>query len=323
MVSIKDVARLAGVSTATVSRVIHGSNTVKAESQKAVLNAMKELNYRPNLAARMLAGGKSHFIGLIIPEFHGPIFSKTLSITEAILRTYNYHVLATVGHGSYEQEIIAIENLLARNIDGLILFTDLLADQEVIELSETIPLVALNRHIQNIASNCVWQEAGAAIEVLVQYLSSNYKKAHVISGPLHKFDGKDRLEAFISAAKSHNIELAKIAEGDFSFASSYQIMSDWIKQNNIPPLVMTGNDEMALGAIHACHDLGINHPDDILITGYDDIHHLEPMIMPVTTTLRAPIHEMAEAAANLIMNLTYQHDIPVIHKHIPKLIIRR
>lgn len=324
MASIKDVAQLAGVSTATVSRVTHGLNTVKPQTQKAVLAAMKKLDYRPNLAARMLAGGKSNFIGLVIPEFHGPIFSKTLSITEAILRRHNYHVLATVGHGSYEQEIIAIENLRARNIDGLILFTDLLSNQDVIDLSQKIPLVVLNRYIQTIRSHCIWQETQLAIDALVKHLAGNhYTKANVIAGPSHKFDGKERLEAVISSAQTYGIELMKIAEGDFSFAISYRIMCDWIQQGDIPSLVITANDEMALGAIEACRKHGIDCPKDILITGYDDIHHLEPMIMPITTTLRAPIHEMAEAAAHLIMNLTYNHDIAVAHQHIPQLITSR
>ncbi len=324
MTSIKDVARLAGVSTATVSRVIHGSNIVKLETKQAVLGAMKELNYQPNLAARMLAGGKSNFIGLIIPEFRDPTFSQTLTVTEAILRKHHYHILATVGHGNYDQEIIAIENLRARNIDGLILFTDLLSDQEMIELSQKIPLVALNRHIPSILPHCIWQESRIAIKALIKYLAKNhYRKANIITGPLHKFDGKERLEAVILNAQTYGIELNKIVEGDFSFAVSYQIMSNWIKQSDLPPLIMAANDEMALGAIRACQDYGIRYPEDILITGYDDTHHLEPMIMPVATTLRVPIREMAESAAHLIMNLAYNHNMPVLHQHIPKLITPR
>ncbi len=319
MVSIKDVAKHAGVSNATVSRVIHGSTAVSDKKKKAVFDAMEKLNYQPNLAARMLAGGKSGFIGLVMPEFHGPIFSRVIAIIEDLLLQYNSQIIVTVGHSVHELEHKAINALLSRQVDGLITFTECLSDDEIVDLSQQIPLVALNRHVKAIEKQCIWQEIFEVTNELVQHLvSMGHRHAHIITGAQHVFDGKQRLIALEQAAQEYGMSFDKIACGDFSYQTAYKIMEGWIQEQDIPKLVFAANDQMAIGAINACRAYNISYPDDVDIIGYDGVHFLEP-ILPRISTVRVPILEMAQNAVYIALNLAYNKSIPVVNSFHPYL----
>ncbi|MGH8168731.1 MAG: LacI family DNA-binding transcriptional regulator, partial [Woeseiaceae bacterium] len=145
MATIYEVSRLAGVSLATVSRVMNNSARVTDKTRQKVLSAMEELGYRPNSIAQSLASNRSNSVGIMVPELHGPFFSTMLSGIEAELRGAKKHVIITVGHSDEEKEIDGIEFLMSRNCDALILHVDAVSDAWLVELHrKATPIVLIN-----------------------------------------------------------------------------------------------------------------------------------------------------------------------------------
>ncbi len=323
MTSLKDVAQKAGVSTATVSRVVNGENNVKPLTKEKVLKVMKKLNYRPNAAARRLAGGKSHVIGLMISEYIGPIFSRFLDETETNLRFFDRHMVVTSGQANLKMERESINFLKNSDIDGLILYTEVLSNEELIKISKQIPTAVLNRHIADISQNCVWQDNMAGMEqILIHLHAQGFKEIGLIVGPQNKPDGYLRKKAILQNAPLLNMNICAIAESDFTIPSGYKAMQHILAQNKKLDAVICANDETALGALKTMNEHGLSCPQDIALTGYDNIPSLEAA-SPRITTVELPVVSMSREVTRLIMNLTYSHNHKIQNHFTPKLIIRR
>ncbi len=322
MASLKDVAQKAGVSTATVSRVINDGASVKPHTKEKVLQAMAELSYRPNAAARRLAGGKSHVIGLMISEYRGPVFSHFLDEIENNLRIFNRHIVVTSGRADLKKERESINFLKSSDVDGLILYSEVMDDDELIEISAQIPTAILNRNIPSLAQNCVWQDNEAGMEQILLHLKGqNFKNIGLITGPLEKPDGYLRKKAILDKACILNMPITTIAESDFTIPSGYKAMQHILEQNHPLDAVICANDESALGALKALNEAGLSCPQDIALTGYDNIPSLEAGSIHMTT-IELPIKAMSHEIAKLIMNLAYGHDHPIQNRFMPQLITR-
>ncbi len=323
MASLKDVAQKAGVSTATVSRVVNEDCKVKELTKEKVLKAMKELNYRPNAAARRLAGGKSHVIGFMISEYIGPIFSRFLNDVESNLRLFGRHMVVTSGRANLKMERESINFLKNSDVDGLILYTEVLANDELEEISGQIPTAILNRHIPAIPRNCVWQDNSTGMKQILTHLEAqNFKNIGLIAGPQHKPDGYLRKKAVLQIARQLNMNIQIIAESDFTIPSGYKAMQYILAQKKKPDVVICANDETALGALKAMNEHGLSCPQDIALTGYDNIPSLEAA-SPHMTTVELPVSLMSREITKLIMNLTYGHDYEIQNRFAPKLMTCR
>lgn len=322
MSKLKDVAKMAGVSTATVSRVINTSSNVKEETKKKVLEAMAALNYHPNMAARMLVSGKSQVIGFTASDYLGSVFPIFLDEIEQNLQQNNKYMIVNTGHGIAAKEKTSLEFLINSGVDGIIAYSEALDETTLIEISQRIPLAILNRTIDDLKDNCVTQDNRFGIYQIIEHLyHQGFTEASFIFGPQHKPDGRERKESALTYCQEFGIQPLYQMDGDFTFDTGYRQMKEMLGYAKRPKLVICGNDDTAMGALKAMNEAGLKCPQDIALTGYDDAPNLAIVSTPITT-VRLPIRRMSREAVKLIMNLTYKQKFNVTHIFEPELIIR-
>ncbi|RPH95315.1 MAG: LacI family transcriptional regulator, partial [Lysobacterales bacterium] len=219
MATIYEVSELAGVSLATVSRVINDSGKVSEKTRQKVLAAMKKLGYRPNTIAQSLASNRSNSVGVLVPELHGPFFGTMLSSIEDQLRKHSKHVIITAGHSNAEREREAIAFLLSRQCDALILHVYAVSDEYVAELAESgVRIALIGRDIPSLAHSCITID-----NELGEYLATRYiiglghTELAYIAGPLWKSDGQARMAGFRRALAESGLayQEERVAEGTY------------------------------------------------------------------------------------------------------------
>lgn len=325
MATIYEVAKRAGVSLSTVSRVINSNTTVNAAMREKVERAMQELNYRPNSVARSLASNRSDSIGLLVSELDTPFFGEMMHAVEATLRAANKHVIITVGHNNLAQEVDGIEFLINRNCDALILHVEALSDSMIRDINETrLPVAMVNRVVKGMESACVSldNEQGGYLATR-HLLDLGHSDIACIAGPNDKHDARERLAGHIRALKEARIvpDPGLIYEGDYTEVGGMEGFAHFHKKGIHFTALACANDWMASGAMSAARDAGIALPDALSIIGFDDVifaHH----IFPKLTTVRNPIYNMGEMAARHILKQVYKIDGEVQNLFAPQLIVR-
>lgn len=308
MATIKEVSELAGVSLATVSRVVNNSGQVKVATREKVEEAMKTLGYRPNFIARSLASSKSNTVGYVVPELHGSFFGDMLSGTEKRLKKANKHLFIAAGHSNETDEINALESLLDRRCDALILHLEAVSNEYLVELAkEGLDFVVVNRYIESIAERCVSinNKLGGhqATQTLIQH---GHKEIGYISGNLWKNDAADRFAGHRQALEEANIGFNRLLvfEGDFQAESGYNGMINFLKGAILPSAIACGNDEMAYGAMQAIREHGFDIPNHISIIGFDDIE-FSRFTFPRLSTINYPMDKIGDAAAGWVLHNIY------------------
>lgn len=326
MATIKQVSELAGVSLATVSRVINKTDQVKPHTKAKVEEAMKQLGYRPNFIAQSLASSKSNSVGYVVPELDGSFFGAILSGTESILKKADKHMFIAAGHSNEEDEIQAIESLRSRRCDALILHLEAVSDEYLINLAkEDIPFIVLNRFISDIHSRCISLDnikgGQLATRALIQ---AGHKSIAYISGSMWKSDAVDRFNGHKLALEEAGIpfDSNKMYEGNFETSSGYEGMLSLLKANSDITAVACGNDQIAYGAIDAIRGQGLSVPEDISVVGFDNIE-FSRFMFPKLSTVCYPMREMGEMAANCVLHEVYTRTpFQPTHIFIPELISR-
>lgn len=326
MSTIKQVSELAGVSLATVSRVINNTDQVKAATRAKVEDAMKKLGYRPNFIAQSLASSKSNTVGYVIPELHGSFFGDMISGTEQLLKKAHKHMFIAAGHSNEEDEIKAIESLLGRRCDALILHLEAVSNDYLINLAkDKVEFVVVNRYIEEIGDRCVSLDnvrgGYIATQSLIRY---GHRDIAYISGSLWKSDAADRLsghkQALVDAGIPYN--RLRMFEGNFQASSGYEGMLSFLGSGNPPTAVACANDEMAYGAADAIRESGLQIPDDISLVGFDNIE-FSRFLHPKLSTVHYPMRDIGETAANWILSRIYGHGpFDATHIFMPELISR-
>lgn len=326
MATIKDVARLAGVSVATVSRVINDSPKASDASRQAVTCAMEELNYHPNANARALAQQTTETIGLIVGDVSDPFFGAMVKAVEQVAyRTGNFLLIGN-GYHNEQKERQAIEQLIRHRCAALVVHAKKIPDSELISLMKQMPgMVLINRTLPGFEQRCIALDdrygAWLATRHLIQqghkkigYLCSN----HTIS------DAEDRLQGYYDALKEHGIpvnnHLVTFAEPDES--GGEQAMTELLGRGKNFTAVASYNDSMAAGAMGVLNDNGIDVPKEISLIGFDDVL-ISRYVRPRLTTVRYPIITMATQAAELAMALAENRPLPeTTHIFSPTLVRR-
>lgn len=308
MATIKDVSELAGVSLATVSRVVNNSGQVKAATREKVEAAMKSLGYRPNFIARSLASNKSNTVGYVVPELHGSFFGDMLSGTEKRLKKANKHLFIAAGHSNEADEISAIESLLDRRCDALILHLEAVSNEYLIDLAnDGVKFAVVNRYIEPIADRCVSLNntlgGYQATQTLIQH---GHKDIGYISGNLWKNDAAARFAGHRRALEEANIGFNRLLvfEGDFQAESGYNGMINFLEGPIIPSSVACGNDEMAYGAMQAIREHGFDIPKHVSIIGFDNIK-FSRFSFPRLSTINYPMDKIGDAAAGWVLHNVY------------------
>lgn len=326
MATIKDVARLAGVSVATVSRVINASPKASEASRAAVQSAMEQLNYHPNANARALAQQTTETVGLVVGDVSDPFFGAMVKAVEQVAYHTGNFLLIGNGYHNEQKERQAIEQLIRHRCAALVVHAKMLPDSELIPLLKQIPgMVLINRILPGYETRCVALDdrygAWLATRHLIQqghtrigYLCSN----HDIS------DAEDRLQGYYAALEESGLpcidRLVTFAEPDES--GGEQAMTELLGRGRHFSAVACYNDSMAAGAMGVLNDNGIDVPREISLIGFDDVL-ISRYVRPRLTTVRYPIVTMATQAAELALALAEQRPAPEITHLFSPTLVRR
>lgn len=300
-VSMKDIAKIAGVSPSTVSRVINKPSEVSEGLRKKVLKIIKELNYTPNSVAQGLRKGSMKVIGVVIPDITNPFFPAIVRGIEDFLRKKGYSLVLCNSDQDMEEEKKLLKFLYSKNVDGVI-FTGSGEYNSEIEIftSRNIPLVFLDRIYKKESSSYVIVDNVDGMFKLMTYLvKCGYKSFALLNGYKETFSAKARYEGFLKAVKKYNIKNYEVVFGRFTYESGYEMVE---KLSKIPEVLVCGNDLIAYGVINKIEKLGLSIPDDVGVTGFDDIafsKHYKPSL----TTVRQPMYQIGKKAAELLFKM--------------------
>ena len=325
--TIYEVSKLAGVSLATVSRVMNNSEKVSPATRKKVEEAMQQLGYRPNSAAQSLASSRSNTVGVIVPVFYGPFYGDILAGIEAELRASKKHVIITSGDSGSASEKKGVEFLLSRNCDALILWLDSVSDEYLVELSnaDATPFVVLARHIPQIEDRCVYldDELGGYLATK-SVLVLGHRNIAYISGPLWKADADARFKGHQRALEEFNVEYDPrlLYEGNFRETGGNRGMKHLLQSGAPFSAVICGNDEMAAGAFGVARERGMQIPDELSIMGFDNVF-FSRYFRPMLSTVNNPMGEMGQMAARWVLKEVYgQKELEIQHCYEPEVVNR-
>lgn len=312
MITIKDIAKAANVSPATVSRVLNNGPKVGAKKRAHVQKIIDDLGYRPNLTARALVKQSSGSIGVVIPEIFDPFMAKFAHEIESYASQHDVQTFISSGHNDVEKEAMAINKLLDNNVRSIILHSKVMSVEDIIHFSKIVPnLVLINRNIESIKEKCFWVDNYAASFAITEHLiNAGHTKFVYLNSNYDIEDPKERFEGFKAALKAHNIHLDfNIVEyADPFHEGGSDAIQRIIKKGVTFTAIVAYNDQMALGAINYLHEIGINTPKAVSVVGFDDVIYASNSI-PKLSTMHYPITEMAIAATTTAISEFIDSDI--------------
>lgn len=302
MTTIKDVADAAGVSLATVSRVVNNGPKVGDATRERVKKIMVEMGYRPNANARALVSQKSASVGVVLAELIDPFFAAMAHGIEIVTRQKNLRILTVSGFIEESTELQAIESLLEYRCEAMVVHSKALSDEVLINFANQIPgFVLINRYIPEIENRCVWLDNAAGGQIMARYmLSQGHKKFAMVSSEYHIDDPQSRLHGIREELEKAGIQLP---ESNIELCTPDQEGGEVAMQNLLAKgadftALLAYNDAMASGAMTMLKDHNIEVPNAVSVIGYDDVL-LAKYCSPKLTTLRYPIDVMAKTAAEL------------------------
>ena len=306
MATIKDVAKAAGVSVATVSRVINKSPKASQASIDSVTKAMDELGYRPNAAARALVIQSTNTMGVLVGDVSDPFFGTLVKAVDTIAHKNGKHLLVGNGYHTQDDERRAIELLINNRCDALVIHSKALSDQELIEFSKAAKgMVLINRHIPELAERCVSLDNHKGAYLATEFLiRQGHRKIACITSSHDIEDVNERTNGYRDALSAHNISLPEsyIESGEPNSEGGETAMTHLLTKAVDITAVVAYNDYMAAGALSVLEENGIDAPNQVSIVGFDD-GFIARYVKPRLTTVRYPIQMMAEKAANLALEL--------------------
>jgi LacI family transcriptional regulator len=324
-VTIRDVAREANVSVATVSRALNGHSNVAEPVRRQVLEVANRLRYSPHAAARSLSSRSTQTIGVVLPDLHGEFFSELIRGIDSIARTSSRHLLLSSYHGDPDEQASALRAMRGR-VDGLLVMSPY-AEQPGF-LAENLPLlpVVLISTRQDEPAWPVFEiDNHAGAEAMTGHLLSlGHRHIAFIGGPAHNHDARERLRGFRDAIAAHAGARGSEFAGDFDEASGHRAGRAILESGDRPDAVFAANDMMALGCLYAFAQAGVEVPRDIALAGFDDIP-LARFVHPSLTTMRVSI---AELGGNALKRLLAQIEAsePAAAEHhvlVPELVVRQ
>lgn len=302
-VTIKDVARAAQVSVATVSRTLNGHGNVAEEVRRRVLAVAQDLRYTPHAAARSLSSRRTHTLGVVLPDLHGEFFSELVRGVDQVAREHRLHLLVSSYHGRPEEQAAALRAMRGR-VDGLLVMSPYVAAQAPIvdELDAAMPIVLINTQsaVPGLLSLSVDNYGGA--QAMVEHLvDCGHRRIAFIAGPEDNFDAHERLRGYREALARLLPDASEwVLPGQFDEASGHRAGQALLAAPQRPDAVFAANDMMALGCLFSFVQAGLKVPDDIAVAGFDDIP-LARYVHPTLTTMRVNIAELGARAARLLL----------------------
>jgi LacI family transcriptional regulator len=323
------VSKHAGVSVATVSRVLNSSDAVKPETRTRVLNSMKALGFQPSGAARALRVGKSFGVGVIVGDLGSPYFGQLIKSIEAEVRKVGMHVLVSNGDFAPETEAIAYDFQRQRRSEALIVHVDGTTNQDLIKWSlGGVPLIVMGRNVLELQGSCVYLDNHRGGFLATQHLiDCGHRQIAHVSGPLKipfNYDSRARFQGYLQALEQSSLVFSQALclESDFTEAGGYLATRKLLDSGSPFTAVFVSNDQMAAGVIQALYDANLTVPEDVSVIGYDDLTFAR-YLRPQLTTIRQPLEEMGRSAALLALKALGVYPKNVQSRFEPELIKRQ
>ncbi|WP_020395091.1 LacI family DNA-binding transcriptional regulator [Thiolinea disciformis] len=306
MTSIKDVAKHAQVSISTVSHVINGTRFVGSEATERVQTAIKELAYVPSSVARSLKSQNTHTLGMLVPNCSNPYFSEIMRSIEARSFELGYNLILCNTYDNPERQTKYLKILMEKRVDGLILITASKPDQWRLPLKLNIPVVLVDREVNNKTCDLVETAHEHGTKLATQHLLAlHHRQIACIAGPQGLSASDQRVNGWLAALQWAAMKPSVLLHSDFTSQGGYdtmlELLSYWKSApRDKPSAVVICNDLMAIGALRAIHEQGLQVPRDLSIVGFDDIE-LSRFTSPPLTTVRQPKQEMGIHAVDMLV----------------------
>lgn len=326
-VTIYDVAREAGVSMATVSRVVNNNPNVKPATRKKVFEAIERLGYRPNAVARGLASKKTTTVGVVIPDISNAIFAEVARGIEDIANMYHYNIILCNADKKKDKEIRVINTLLEKQVDGLLFMGGAVTDEHRQSFkTSNVPIVlcATSDETKEIPSVDIDHEAAAstAVQALIK---QGHKRIAMISGTLEDpSNGYARFQGYKNALKAAEItyDESLVRIGNYRYESGADAMRYFLELDERPTAVFSATDEMAIGAIHMAQDHGLHVPENISIISVDN-SRMASMVRPQLTTVAQPMYDIGAVSMRLLTKLMKKENVEDAQVILPHELITR
>ena len=322
-VTIKDVAKAADVSVATVSRALNGHQNVAEAVRKRVLEAAAALRYSPHHAARSLSSRRTQTVGVVLPDLHGAFFSELMRGIDQVARTRGLHLLVSSYHGNPEEQGAALRAMRGR-VDGLLLLSPYVHDADFLarNVDDSLPLVLINASGPVERPSIGIDNYGGARAMVRHLLDIGHRRIAFIRGPDDNDDAGERLRGYRDALADAGCAPWELP-GRFDEDSGHRAGQSLVAMTERPDAVFAANDTMAIACIYALGRAGVRTPDDIAVAGFDDVP-LARYVHPSLTTMRVDIAELGARALRALLDpQTEQAQTPASTRGLqPALVVR-
>ena len=322
--TIRDVAEEAGVSVATVSRVLNGSDNVRESTRAQVLEAAHALEYHPSETARNLRAQKTHTVGVLLPNMHGEFFAQVTQGLDRRARENGHHLLVSNSHTDESEAESVIRSLLGR-VDGLIILWPRLTVHFLESLiPERLPVVLLNTTSgQSRFESFSFNNRDGAYTAVQHLAEHGHERVAVLTGGPENFDAQERLAGYRAAVDDFGLaaDSALELQGDFTRETGRDMIETLLNLHPRPTALFASNDSMAFGALRGLHEAGIAVPDDMALVGFDDIP-TAAYVTPPLTTVHAPTQELGEQAMDHLLARIHD-ETPPSHQTLDTTLVTR
>lgn len=317
--TIRDVARRAKLSVATVSRALNGFDNVSEQARERVAEAVRELGYVPHAGARSLSLARTNAIGVVLPDLHGEFFSEIVRGMDREASRRGYLLLLSNLHARAEQAQLALRAMHGR-VDGLIVMAPHLSSDELASaLPSGVPSILINTRDESGARAAIHLDNAAGVRAVVAHLAELGRKRLVhISGPIGNVDADERAAAVREACRVNAIE-CEVFQGNFEQESGERATAELLDRGHGFDALFAGNDNMAIGALQALRARGVSIPDDVAVAGFDDIPIARHLGL---TTVRVRIAELGERALTRLLASFGRGLATGDELHAPELVVR-
>lgn len=309
--NIKEIARQAGVSVATVSRVLNHPETVAPKTRERILILMEQMDYKPNWFARGLNFNKTDTLALLIPNIHNPAFVEIAEGVESVANQKGYTVLLCITEGEVKKERQYIQTLINRHIDGVILVSSLLDSQDLNYLkNQNVAVVLVGENNGNSPEPMVRIDCcDAAYRAVQHLLNCGHKDIALIYGMTPVMENRNKIIGYRKALKEAGIPLREnyLVEEDNTIEGGYLATRKLLSLNHRPRAIFTTSDLLAFGVIDALRDAELSIPEDVAVMGFDNIK-MAGLMVPKLSTVAKPLHKMGLSGARLLLDVIESRD---------------
>lgn len=306
------VAHKAGVSPSTVSRILNGTAQVSEAKQALVKAVIAELGFRPDPAARSLAGGRTMSVGVLTQFIDSPYYGEALRGIEDELHSANYVPLFVSGHWNEAEEKNRLFMLQERKVDGIIVLTGKLADETLVAMAQSVPVVVTGRRLTAPGLFSIDFDNTEGSSMAMRHLHAlGHRRVAFISGPLDHPDAAQRLQGYQSEAglKGMAVEPDLVVVSDYQESGGFRAMNSLLAAGVNFTAVIAANDQMAYGARLALYRAGLRVPEDVSLIGFDDLPH-SAFTLPPLTSVRQSVYEIGVSAAKAMFDLLNKKNPP-------------